>query len=124
MKTKTEHANHKSIRNDKKSEPFLIDLMDETNSDSADAPNNKAWKRLRKEPVIQDTIDEVFDDPFAFRYDETDYQCDPFAFGGIDWCGFIPDADEIRWQATQREEKLDKGAIAYFQEEEAEIKAS
>jgi hypothetical protein len=47
-------------------------------------------------------------------------ECDPFAFGGIDWCGFTPDADEIRWQARQREEKLDEGAIAYFQEEEAE----
>ena len=32
-----------------------------------------------------------------------------------------PDADELRWQARQREEKLDEGAIAYFQEEEEEI---
>ena len=31
-----------------------------------------------------------------------------------------PDADEF-WQARQREEKLDEGAIAYFQEEEEEI---
>jgi len=34
----------------------------------------------------------------------------------------IPDADEIRWKARQREENLDEGAIAYFQEEEAEQK--
>jgi hypothetical protein len=41
--------------------------------------------------------------------------------GGIDWFGFTPDADELRWQARMREKNWTKGAIAYFQEEEEEI---
>jgi len=52
---------------------------------------------------IQEPIDQVFDDPFPF--------------------GFVyetPDANEIRWQEQTREEKLDEGAITYFQEEEEE----
>ena len=40
----------------KKREPFLIDLMDDTYSDSADAPK-KLGKRLRNGPVSQDFID-------------------------------------------------------------------
>ena len=62
----------------------------------------------------------MHDDPFPFEYQNPN--CDPFAFGGIDWCGFTPDADELRWQERQREEKLVEGAIAYFQEEEEEKK--
>jgi hypothetical protein len=104
----------------KKREPFIIDSMNDTDSDCADPPKTKAWKCLRKGPVIQETIDEVFANSFAFQYDDTDFQCHPFAFGGVDWCRFTPDAEEIRWQARQREEKLDEGAIPYFQEEEAE----
>jgi len=50
----------------KKREPILIDLLDDTDSDSADAPKPKAWKRLRKGPQIQEPIDQVFDDPFPF----------------------------------------------------------
>ena len=103
----------------KKREPFLIDLMDDTDSDSAGAPKPKAWKRLRKGTVFQETVAQVFDDPFQF-HDFESPNGDPFAFGGIDWCGFTPDADELRWQARVREEKLDEGAIAYFQEEEEE----
>ena len=105
----------------KKREPFLIDLMDDTDSDSADAPKPNAWKRLRKGPPIQEPIDQVFDDPFPFGYVYESHDCDPFAFGGIDWCGtFTPDADEIRWQERICEEKLEEGAIAYFQDEEEE----
>ena len=69
--------------------------MDDTDYDSADAPKPKAWKRLRKGRILQESIDEVFDDPFPFEYESPNY--DPFAFGGsIDWCGFTPDADELR----------------------------
>ena len=78
--------------------------MDDTDSDSADAPKPKARKRLRKGPNIQGTIDQVFDGPFPFEYENPD--CDPFSFGGIDWCEtFPPDADEIRWQERTREEE-------------------
>ncbi len=87
----------------KKREPILIDLLDDTDSDSADAPKPKAWKRLRKGPQIQEPIDQVFDDPFPFEFV---YE--------------TPDANEIRWQEQTREEMLDEGAITYFQEEEEE----
>ena len=60
----------------------------------------------------------MHDDPFPFEYQNPN--CDPFAFGGIDWCGFTPDADELCWQERQCKEKLDEGSIAYFQEEEGE----
>jgi hypothetical protein len=43
----------------KKREPILIDLLDDTDSDSADAPK-KLGKRLRNWPVLQEFI-EVFD---------------------------------------------------------------
>jgi hypothetical protein len=78
--------------------------MDDTESDSADAPKPKSWKHLRKGPQLQESIDQVFDDPFPFEYENPD--CNPFAFGGIDWCEtFTPDADEIRWQERTREEE-------------------
>ena len=97
----------------KKREPILIDLLDDTDSDSADAPKPKAWKRLRKGPQIQEPIDQVFDDPFPFEYENTD--CDPFAFGGIDWCeNFTLDADESRWQERTREIKLDASKNRLF----------
>ena len=38
------------------------------------------------------------------------------------WCCPNPNADELRWQAKIREEKLDEGAILYFEEEEEEKK--
>ncbi len=59
-----------------KREPFLIDLMDDTDSDSADAPK-KLGKRLRNWPVLQEFIDEVFDVPFPHDFENPD--CDPFA---------------------------------------------
>ena len=43
----------------KKRKKFLIDLMDDTDSDFADAPKPKAWKRLRKGPGFQNQIKEV-----------------------------------------------------------------
>ena len=64
----------------KKREPCIIDSINDTDSDYADPPKTKAWKRLRKGPQIQEPIDQVFDDPFPF--------------------GFVyetPDANEIRW---------------------------
>jgi len=55
---------------------------------------------------------EVFDNPFPYDFENPD--CNPFAFGGIDWCGFTPDADELRWQARVRDEKLDEGGYRLF----------
>ena len=80
----------------KKRKKFLIDLMDDTDSDFADAPKSKAWKRLRKGPVFQNRINEVFDDPFLYEKHIENPDCDPFAFGGIDWSDPTPDADELR----------------------------
>ena len=60
----------------KKDEPFLIDLMNDNGSDSADAPK-KLGKRLRNGPVFQEFINEVFGDPFPHDFENPD--CDPFA---------------------------------------------
>ena len=81
----------------KKGEKFLIDLVDDTDSDSSDAPKPKSWKLLSKGQVLQNQINEVFDDPY-FHEDNSiqNPDCDTFAFGGIDWCGPTPDADELR----------------------------
>ena len=35
----------------KKREPFIFELMNNTESDSAEAPKTKAWKRLKKGSV-------------------------------------------------------------------------
>ena len=51
---------HKLNQNDKKREPFLIDLLDDTDSDSADTPKPKDWKRLRKGQHIQDPFSITF----------------------------------------------------------------
>jgi len=99
----------------KKREPFTIDLMDDTDSYSAEAPKTKTWKRPRKGSVFQESIDEVIDDPFP-PHDYENPDCDPSAFGRIDWRGFIHDANEVQWQKKRREEQLDEGAIAYLQE--------
>ncbi len=52
MNTTTEHEKHKSNPNDKKSEPSLIDLMDDIDSDSADALKTKAWKHLAEKRLV------------------------------------------------------------------------
>jgi hypothetical protein len=55
---------HKLTPNDKKRENFLIDLMDDSDSDNTESQKPKAWKRLRKGSVLDEPSNEVFDDPF------------------------------------------------------------
>jgi len=107
----------------KKREKFLIDLMDDTDSDNSGSIKPKAWKRLRKGNARHEANAEVcFDDNFVDDEDPTRVNWDPFAFGSMFWCGDNPDADELRWQAKIREEKLDEGSILYFEEEEEILK--
>jgi len=87
---------HKSIQNDKeKSKKFLIDLMDDTDSDNSESMEPKAWKRLRKGNARSDSTEEVsFDDHIVDDEEITKEDWDPFAFGSMYWCGDNPDADE------------------------------
>ena len=87
----------------KKREKFLIDLMDDTDSDNSGSIKPKAWKRLRKGNARHEANAEVcFDDNFVDDEDPTRVNWDPFAFGSMFWCGDNPDADELRWQARQK----------------------
>ena len=104
----------------KKREGNLVDLMDASDSDNSGSNKPKAWKRLRNgnspkdyhHPIEVWTHDCNLEDENLFT------EWDPFAFGSFYWCGPNPDVDELRWQEKIREEKLDEGAILYFQEEE------
>ena len=59
--------------------------MDDSDFDSSDATKPKVWKRLRKGPKLDDPIFEVRDEEMIY-YESPN--CDPFAFGSIDWSIF------------------------------------
>ena len=88
MNTTTENEKHKSIPNDKKCELSLIDLMDDIDSDSADALKTKAWKHLAEKGQVYQCMRYLTIHFYIIMTILTLNVIHPFAFGGVDWCGF------------------------------------
>ncbi len=88
----------------KKCENFVIDLMHDTDSDFQMLPNPKLGSVSEKGRRSKNQL---------IRFLMTHFHLGRFVYE-------TPDANEIRWQEQTREEKLDEGAITYFQEEEEE----